>query len=109
KGRHMALYFRDEPAQEASDSMGFAGDLSETEQDYIGVFTQNRVGSKADFWQQKKLKHKVRLNEDGSARVTLRTTIVNTAPISLRGTTGAYVDPMLDMAITSFLPRGADV
>lgn len=109
KGRHMALYFRDEPAQEASDSMGFAGDLSETEQDYIGVFTQNRVGSKADFWQQKKLKHKVQLNEDGSARVTLRTTIINTAPISLRGATDDYIDPTLDMAITSFLPQGADV
>src|SRR5690606_31365643 len=77
--------------------------------DYIGVFTQNRVGSKADYWQQKKLKHDVRLNNDGSARVTQRTTIVNTAPISLRGTTNDYIDPKLDMAITSFLPQGAEV
>ncbi|WP_162598600.1 DUF4012 domain-containing protein [Nocardioides gilvus] len=109
KGRHMALYFRDEPAQEASTAMGFAGDLSDTEHDYIGAFTQNRVGSKADFWQQKELKHDVRLNEDGSARVTLRTTIINTGPTQLQGEFSAYTDPTLDLALTSFLPQGAEV
>ncbi|WP_162598601.1 DUF4012 domain-containing protein [Nocardioides gilvus] len=109
KGRHLALYFRDEPAQKASASMGFAGDLSDTEHDYIGAFTQNRVGSKADYWQQKRLKHDVRLNEDGSARVTLRTTIANTGPTQVAGEVHAYTDPRLDIALTSFLPKGAEV
>lgn len=107
-GRNLALYFRDDDAQKASAAMGFAGDLSDTEHDYIGAFTQNRVGSKADFWQQKKLKHTVRLNPDGSARVTLRTTIVNTAP-AMQGELSAYTNPRLDLALTSFLPHGAEV
>lgn len=109
KGRHLAFYFRDETAQQASAAMGFAGDLSDTDHDYIGAFTQNRIGSKADFYQQKKLKHTVRLNEDGSARVTLRTTIVNNGPTSVPGELHAYTDPTLDIAVTSFLPRGAEV
>ena len=51
KGRHFAMYFRDSRLQEAFLKRGLAGDLSDTDHDYVGVFTQNLNSSKSDYWQ----------------------------------------------------------
>ena len=53
KGRHFAVYFRDPRLQEAFLKRGLGGDLSETDHDYLGVFTQNLNSSKADYWQNR--------------------------------------------------------
>lgn len=108
-GRHLALYFRDEPTQQAVADFDFDGDLSDTDQDYLGFFTQNLVGSKADFWQHKDIRSSVTLAADGSAEVTLVAAIDNTAPAALTGELSAYTDPTLDLRLGLFLPRGAKV
>ena len=51
KGRHFAMYFRDDRLQQAFLERDLAGDLSDTDHDYLGVFTQNLNASKSDYWQ----------------------------------------------------------
>lgn len=109
KGRHLAFYVRDDEVREAMQTLGFAGDLSETEHDYLGFFTQNMVGSKADYFQAKSLKSDVRLRPDGSARVTLEATVLNEGPSTVAGDLSAYTDPTLDATYAAFLPKGAKV
>jgi hypothetical protein len=80
KGRHVALYFRDRPAQQAFAKAGFAGNLSLTRHDYLGVFSQNLNGSKADYWQQRHVDIQVALAADGSAYEHLTLDVVNASP-----------------------------
>ena len=112
RGRHFAAYFRDEALQGALAGMAVTGDLSSTEHDYFGVFTQNVVPSKTDYWQSRKLRSDVRLRPDGSARVTLEVEIHNdSAPYT--GTEPdyhhGYLTRWATLSIGSFLPRAADV
>jgi len=112
QGRHFAAYFRDEEPQGALEGMSVTGDLSPTEHDYLGVFTQNVVPSKTDYWQSRAVRSDVRLRPDGSARVALEVEIHNdSAPYA-----GPEPDPRqgyftrwATLSIGSFLPRGADV
>ena len=50
KSRHFAAYFRDPDAQAVITDLGVDGDLSETDQDYVGVFSQNTNIAKSDYW-----------------------------------------------------------
>ncbi|MFC6695225.1 DUF4012 domain-containing protein [Nocardioides daphniae] len=109
KGRHLAFYLRDDDAAAAMSPLGFDGALSDTDHDYVGVFTQNMVGSKADYFQQKTLRSDVRLREDGSARVTLEAEVHNFNPPQAPGDDNAYTNPTLDMTVASFLPKGAEL
>lgn len=113
QGRHFAIYLRDPGAQEAFDRLGLTGDLSDTDNDYLGVFTQNTNVAKSDYWQRRQLASRVTLAEDGSARVRLRVTIHNdSTPWQ-----GPYDDPREtsyttrwnEMSIVSFLPVGAKI
>ena len=54
RGRHFAAYFRDHDSRTPSASMALTGDLSDTEHDYLGVFTQNVIASKTDYWQRRR-------------------------------------------------------
>lgn len=107
--RHLAIYLRDGDEQAALAEFGFDGDLSQTDHDYLGVFTQNLEGSKADYYQHKELLSRVRVREDGSARVTLTAAVDNTHDGVVTGDFSAYTDPDITMFLTSFLPRGAQV
>ena len=111
-GRHFAMYFRDDAVQSAFDVLGMTGDLSKTEHDYLGVFTQNAVASKTDYWQRRMLRYQVRLAPDGSATVRLQVHIHNnTPPYALPGAdprTG-YSTRWLFASIGVFLPKGATV
>ena len=80
KGRHVALYFRHPLAQRAFASAGFAGNLSKTRHDYLGVFSQNLNGSKADYWQSRQVDMQVALRPDGSAAETLNVLVQNPSP-----------------------------
>ena len=80
KARDFFTYFRDGSVQRSFAALGLSGDLSPTTHDYIGVFTQNLNGSKADYWQHKQITSHVRLRDDGSAAVHLRVKVTNAAP-----------------------------
>jgi len=112
QGRHFAAYFRDEEPQGALEGMSVTGDLSPTEHDYLGVFTQNVVPSKTDYWQSRAIRSDVRLRPDGSARVALEVEIHNdSAPYARPGPDPrqGYFTRWATLSIGSFLPRGADV
>ena len=79
-GRHVAMYFRDRLAQRAFTEAGFAGNLSTTRRDYLGVFSQNFNGSKADYWQQRHVDVQASLNPDGSADEALSVVVENPSP-----------------------------
>lgn len=107
--RHLAVYFRDEAVQSAVAEFGLDGDLSPTDHDYLGVFTQNIVGSKADYYQRKDVTSRVVVREDGSARVTLTAAVDNTHDGVVTGELSAYTEPTITMFLATFLPRGAEV
>ena len=117
KGRHFAMYFRDPRLQDAFVERDLAGDLSDTEHDYVGVFTQNLNSSKADYWQTRIVDSDVKLNADGSADVTLTVTVQNPSPPWVHAD---IPDPSQDPrfgyytrwagnSIAVFLPHGAEV
>ncbi len=80
QGRHVALYFRDHLSQHAFAGAGFAGNLSTTRHDYLGVFSQNLNGSKSDYWQSRHVDTHLTLQPDGSADEILNVVVENPAP-----------------------------
>lgn len=111
-GRHFVTYFRDPQAQAAIADLGVVGDLSPTPQDYIGVFTQNTNASKVDFWQQRSISSDVRLQEDGSADVTLTVTIDNATPPYTRPVEdpqSGYFTRWSKPLVATYLPMGAEL
>ena len=80
-GRHFFTYFRDTAvAERSSHASGSSGDLARTQNDYLGVFTQNLNGSKTDYWQHREVASTVDLHADGSAGVHLKVDVSNQAP-----------------------------
>lgn len=111
-GRHFVTYFRDPRVEQRFAKLGLTGDLAATPNDYLGVFTQNTNGSKADYWQRRHVVSNVHLNRDGSADVHLKVTVHNGAPAYK----GAQPDPRigyytryLGTSLGLFLPTGAKV
>ncbi|QBX55894.1 DUF4012 domain-containing protein [Nocardioides seonyuensis] len=111
-GRHFAVYLRNAEAQGVIHDLGLSGALSDTDRDYLGVFTQNAVPSKADYWQDRAVHSEVELAEDGSARVRLRVEIHNDSP--------PYAQPGVDprsgywtrwntLSVMTMLPKGASI
>lgn len=109
-GRHFAVYLRDPDAQAAFSELGLTGELSDTDHDYLGVFTQNAVPSKTDYWQSRTVTSDVQLAADGSARVTATTQIHNdSTPYPFRGRDPreGYSTRFANLSVAQFLPRGA--
>jgi hypothetical protein len=121
KGRHFAMYFRDTRMQTAFENRELSGDLSDTDHDYIGVFTQNTNSSKADYWQARKVHSDVQLQADGSAEVTLTVEVINASPPFTPPWAGGAVAPPEEdptwgyftrwnkPAVAVFLPKGAEI
>lgn len=113
QARHFAVYFRDPVPQKAFADLGLAGDLPDTEHDYIGVFTQNTNISKADYWQRRSVTSKVMLRANGSARVRMRIAIHNDSPPPAPGAYEqrgqSYTTRWNGMSVAAFLPMGADL
>lgn len=111
-GRHFAVYFRDDDVQAAFADLGLSGDLSATEHDYIGSFSQNVVPAKSDYWQRRTITSTVALRADGSARVRQVIDIHNdTTPYPLPGVDPrqGYETRWLHTSVAAFLPRGVAV
>ena len=117
QGRHFAMYFRDHRLQDAFEHRDLAGDLSATDHDYVGVFTQNINESKADYWQHRTIASDVQLAPDGSADVTLTVTLENVSPPWVHGDPPdpsqdprfGYYTRWAGNSVAVFLPRGAEV
>jgi hypothetical protein len=111
QARHFAVYFREPAPQAAFADLGLAGDLSDTEHDYLAVFSQNTNISKADFWQRRSVQSEVDLRPDGSASVRMSITVHNDSPPGVfdiynqRGL--SYTTPWNGMSLAAFLPMGA--
>lgn len=111
-GRHFAMYFRDPAIQAGFADAGVGGDLSETDHDYLGVFSQNTNGSKLDYWQTRTVDSDVTLRADGSAIVRLTVTVANPSPAYTRSEPdprGGYFTRWLGTVVAMFLPKGAEV
>ena len=113
QGRHFALWMRDPDLQAAVADIGLAGDLSDTDHDYVAVFNQNTNASKADYWQRRALTSEVELREDGSAKVRLTIAVHNDSPPYVQGfpdpQRGTYVTRWNGMTLGVFLPDGVEV
>lgn len=111
QARHFAVYFREPAPQAAFADLGLAGDLSDTENDYVAVFSQNTNISKADYWQRRTVRNEVDLNRDGSASVKLRITVYNDSPPPAPGAYDqrgqSYTTRWNGMSLAAFLPMGA--
>jgi hypothetical protein len=109
-GRHFFTYFRSHAVQRRFARVGLSGDLSSTPHDYVGVFSQNLNGSKADYWQHRDVTSSVQLKADGSAQVHLRVSVTNASPPYLAAQpdpgTG-YFTRVLGTRIGVFMPRKA--
>ncbi|MGI8524188.1 MAG: DUF4012 domain-containing protein [Nocardioides sp.] len=105
--RHFVTYFHDPATESAFATAGLAGNLSDTPHDYLGVFTQNVNGSKADYWQHRSVESDVKLAADGSADVRLKVTINNVSPPyegPLPDPRSGYFTRWLGTALSVFLP-----
>lgn len=114
QGRHFALWMRDADLQAAVSDIGLAGDLSDTDHDYVAVFNQNTNASKSDYWQRRTVTSRVTLREDGSARVRLTISVHNDSPPYVHQ---LYGDPRggstrtrwNGMTLGVFLPDGVEI
>jgi Protein of unknown function (DUF4012) len=111
-GRHFATYFRDETTQAAGQHSGLAGNLSDTPHDYLGVFSQNINGSKADYWQRRSVTATVHLRPDGSSlnRVTVEAS--NPAPAytqPIADPRSGYLTRWLGTLVSVFVPQSTDL
>lgn len=108
--RHFAVYLSDAAEQKAFATVGLTGELSDTDHDYLGVFTQNAVPSKTDYWQSRTLTSDIVLEADGTAHVTATTRIHNdSTPYPFRGPDPrqGYSTRFATLSVAQFLPRGA--
>ncbi|MGA8245585.1 MAG: DUF4012 domain-containing protein [Nocardioides sp.] len=108
KGRHMATYFRDPLTERAFSTIGFAGNLSSSPDDYLGVFSQNLNGSKADYWQRRSVDQLVSLRPNGSAREKVSVQVNNPAPAytqDLVDPRTGYLTRWLGSIVSIFLPQ----
>jgi hypothetical protein len=110
QGRHFFAYFRNGAVERSFQQAALAGNLSDTPNDYLGVFTQNLNGSKVDYWQHRTVVSDVHLSPSGSAVVELKTTVTNDAPAYAGPGTDpgtGYGTRFLGALVGTFLPDGA--
>lgn len=114
QGRHFAMWMRDPDVQAAVADVGIAGELSDTDHDYVAVFNQNTNLSKSDYWQRRTVTSDVRLREDGSAKVRMTISVFNDSPPyanELYGDNrgGSARTRWNGMTLGVFLPDGAEI
>lgn len=110
QGRHFFTFFRNARVEHRFSRVGLSGDLSPTNHDYVGVFTQNLNGSKVDYWQQRSVDSRVRLHPNGSASVHLQVTVTNGSPpyvLPIPDPKSGYTTRYLGTALGVFLPHHA--
>ncbi len=110
--RHFFVYSRDWPTERGLVTAGVGGNLSSTSHDYLGTFTQNTNGSKADYWQRRRVSSTVRLFPDGTARERAAVRVINHSPPATslaEDPRSGYVTRWLGFSLATFLPRQSTV
>lgn len=64
--KHMLFYFHDETMQNFGEKYNFAGRIKDFDGDYLHVNDANLGGLKSDYWVEREVKQKIRIEEDGS-------------------------------------------
>ena len=109
--RRFAVYLRNPEEQASFADLGLSGALGPADRDYLGVFTQNRVPSKTDYWQRRAIRSEVTVRRDGSAHVRLTADIHNDSPPYLQEgadpRTG-YFTRWAELSVLTMLPEGAE-
>ncbi|HCG99366.1 MAG TPA: hypothetical protein DE036_06115, partial [Actinobacteria bacterium] len=80
--KHMALYSTNEKEQKIAESLGYAGELIPTTNDYLQVVMQNHGANKVDVYMYEDIRHAIELRPDGSGLATLSIKISNKTPAS---------------------------
>lgn len=80
--KHLVFYFADEELQQAAESLGAAGRVSETEGDYLLVADVNLGGAKSNFFVTQDVTSQLDIAADGTVKRTLTVTYINSAPAS---------------------------
>jgi hypothetical protein len=112
RGRHFVVYFRNREVERSFARAGLTGDLSTTQFDYLGVFSQNLNGSKTDYWQDREVTSTVRLRADGSARAHVHVLVKNDSPpytLPEPDPRIGYTTRYLGTLVAIFLPRESNV
>jgi Protein of unknown function (DUF4012) len=108
--RQLQIYAADPAVQRALVGNRMHAGLSQSEQDYLGVFTLNTNRSRMDYFQRRSIQHLVRLRPDGSAEVTRTIRIDNDVPPSEPIQSGAedgYASGRAAAVLANYLPSGA--
>jgi hypothetical protein len=104
------MYFAAPAVQQVMASDELDGGLSPAAHDYLAVYTLNTNGSRVDFFQRRKIKQVVQLQEDGSAEVTREVQVWNATPSSNVLKTGpkiGYTSRYSAPVVAAYLPPGA--
>lgn len=80
--KHMAVYSAHENEQKLAESLGYAGELIPTTNDYLQVVMQNHGANKVDIYIHEDIRHTIKLRPDGSGFATLSINILNRTPVS---------------------------
>ena len=110
--RRFAVYLRSPEEQEAFEDLGLGGLLGPADRDYLGVFTQNRVPSKTDYWQRRAVRSDVTVRQDGSAHVRLAVEMHNDSPPFMQEGPDprvGYFTRWADLSVLTMLPEGAEL
>jgi hypothetical protein len=112
RGRHFVVYFRNREVERSFARAGLTGDLSTTQFDYLGVFSQNLNGSKTDYWQDRDVTSTIRLRADGSAQAHVHVLVKNDSPpytLPEPDPRIGYTTRYLGTLVAIFLPRESNV
>jgi hypothetical protein len=113
--KHMALYSANEKEQKIAESLGYAGELIPTTNDYLQVVLQNHGANKVDVYMHEDIRHAIALRSDGSGLATLSIKISNKTPGSGLSTyvTGENAkgakDGLSNTWLSIYVPKGAQL
>ncbi|OGZ35577.1 MAG: hypothetical protein A3A94_01995 [Candidatus Portnoybacteria bacterium RIFCSPLOWO2_01_FULL_43_11] len=74
KEKHILMYFRDDNLEKFIEEQGWAGEILETEKDYLNVVSSNINGYKTDKVVNETIDHQAEIQEEGSIIDTLTIT-----------------------------------
>jgi Protein of unknown function (DUF4012) len=82
--RHLQIYMRDGRLRQATAAAHLDGALTAAAHDYLAAYTKNEGGNRLDVGQQRRIRQRVELRGDGSAKVT-RTMVISYPAASRAG------------------------
>jgi hypothetical protein len=106
RGRHLQVYMRDGRLRQATAAAHLDGALAAAAHDYLAVYTENEGDNRLDFGQQRRIRQRVELLGDGSAKVTRTIDISYPAgpPAGPGGTPPGGVAAPITSVVAVYLP-----